>query len=115
MRQAEAISLDQGEMFVAKIKRDEDPALLRGRGRFVDDICLPGLLHASFVRSPHAHARIQTVSTAAAFAIDGCQGVYTIEDLTPHLEYETLPVGMPSAALRQSLDPPVLALSLIHI
>jgi len=112
MRQTEANSSSfsgHGEVFGARVKRVEDPALLRGRGRFIDDIRLPGMLHASFVRSPHAHAEIRTVSSDAARAIDGCVGVYTIDDLTPHLECETLPVGMPSAALRQLLDPPVLA------
>ncbi len=44
--------------FGASVPRREDPRLLRGEGRFVDDIKLPGLLHAAFVRSPHAHARI---------------------------------------------------------
>ena len=114
MRQPAAISSGQGEVFGAKVKRVEDPALLRGKGRFVDDIRLPGLLYASFVRSPHAHATIQTVSTDAARATDGCRGVYTIDELAPHLERETLPVGMPSAALRQSLDPPVLARSMVR-
>ena len=60
------------------------------------------MVHAAFVRSPHAHAAIQAVSADAARAIDGVLGVYTIGDLTPHLTCETLPVGMPSAALRQS-------------
>ena len=44
--------------FGAAVPRREDPRLLRGEGRFVDDVVLPGLLHAAFVRSPHAHARI---------------------------------------------------------
>ncbi|MGB7037148.1 MAG: hypothetical protein WBD71_16670, partial [Xanthobacteraceae bacterium] len=47
--------------FGARVKRLEDPALLTGRGRFVDDIKLPGTLHACFVRSPHAHARIRAI------------------------------------------------------
>ena len=42
--------------FGASVARVEDPRLLRGDGRFVDDIKLPGLLHAALVRSPHAHA-----------------------------------------------------------
>ena len=45
------------KLFGASVKRLEDPALLAGRGRFVDDVKLPGLLQACFVRSPHAHAR----------------------------------------------------------
>ena len=47
--------------FGAAVKRKEDPALLAGRGRFVDDIRLPGTLHAAFVRSPHPHAKIRAV------------------------------------------------------
>ena len=42
--------------------------LIRGRGRFVDDIAPPGLLHAAFLRSPHAHAAIARIDTAAARA-----------------------------------------------
>ena len=44
------------KLFGARVKRLEDPALLAGRGRFVDDVKLPGVLHACFVRSPHARA-----------------------------------------------------------
>ena len=45
--------------FGARITRLEDPALLTGRGQFVDDLNLPGVLHAAFVRSPYAHARFR--------------------------------------------------------
>lgn len=48
------------------IKRREDPALLRGEGRYVDDINLPGTLHVGFVRSPYAHARILGIDTSDA-------------------------------------------------
>ena len=41
--------------FGARVARLEDPALLSGRGRFVDDVKIPGVLHACFVRSPYAH------------------------------------------------------------
>ena len=47
----------------ARVKRLEDPRLLAGRGRYLDDVTLPGLLHAAFVRSPHAHARRAPRST----------------------------------------------------
>ena len=47
-------------------RRKEDERLLTGRGRFVDDIVLPGLLHVAFVRSTHARARIVAVDAAAA-------------------------------------------------
>src|SRR3989442_10818580 len=54
--------------FGARVARLEDPTLLTGRARFVDDIDLPGTLHACFVRSPHAHARIRSIDASAARA-----------------------------------------------
>jgi carbon-monoxide dehydrogenase large subunit len=69
----------------ARIARVEDPSLLRGQGRFVDDISVPGVLHAAFVRSPHAHALIQTISTEAAAALPGVHAVLTLDDLAPTL------------------------------
>ncbi|PYN02998.1 MAG: hypothetical protein DME07_08160, partial [Candidatus Rokuibacteriota bacterium] len=54
------------KFFGAAVKRREDPRFLRGEGRFVDDVTLPGLLHAAFLRSPHAHARIARIHTTAA-------------------------------------------------
>ena len=56
--------------------RIEDAKLLRGKGRFVDDIALPGLLHATFVRSPVAHARLNGVDAAAARQMPGCGRPY---------------------------------------
>ena len=53
--------LPPGSMIGRDTRRLEDAALIRGRGRFVDDIALPGMLHAAFVRSPHAHATIESI------------------------------------------------------
>ena len=91
-------------MLGARIKRIEDPALLRGRGRFVDDIRLPGMAHAAFVRSIHAHAAITAIELAAARAVPGVIAIYTLNDLRPHLTSVTLPLAQPSAAIRQALD-----------
>ena len=96
-------------MFGARVKRIEDPALLRGRGRFIDDIHLPDLLHAAFVRSPHAHARIRGLDATAALAMPGVHRVLTLADLKPHVATPRLPVAQPSAAIRQVLDPWILA------
>ena len=96
-------------MFGEKVRRVEDPALLRGRGRFVDDIHLPGMLHAAFVRSPFAHARIGRIDAAAAAAVDGVVAVYSLDDLRPHLTDCVLPVEQPSGALRLSASPSALA------
>jgi aerobic carbon-monoxide dehydrogenase large subunit len=65
----------------SRITRLEDAALLRGRGRFIDDIVVPGVLHAAFVRSPHAHAAIRGISTAAALDLPGVHAVLTLDDL----------------------------------
>ena len=48
------------------IKRREDPRFITGKGTYVDDVKLPGTTYAVFVRSPHAHARIRAIDTAAA-------------------------------------------------
>ena len=55
----------------SRITRLEDEPLLRGRGRFVDDIVLAGVWHAAFVRSPHPHALIKSVDKSAALAVPG--------------------------------------------
>src|SRR5882724_10761153 len=67
--------------FGAAVKRREDPRFLRGEGRFIDDVTVPGMLHAAFLRSPHAHARIVRISTAAAAAAPGVARVLTFQDL----------------------------------
>ncbi len=63
--------------------RLEDPRLVQGRGRYVDDIQLPGMLHLTLIRSPHAHARIRRIETAAAAAAPGVVHVITAGDLGP--------------------------------
>jgi carbon-monoxide dehydrogenase large subunit len=63
------------------VPRNEDNRLLRGRAQFVDDIDLPDMLHATFLRSPHAHARIAGIDTSAAQRHPGVAAVYTAEDL----------------------------------
>jgi carbon-monoxide dehydrogenase large subunit len=61
--------------------RKEDRRLLCGRGRFVDDIVLPGMLHLALVRSPHASARIARIDLARARAATGVVGAYSLADL----------------------------------
>jgi carbon-monoxide dehydrogenase large subunit len=69
------------KFFGASVKRREDPRFLRGDGRFIDDVVVPGLLHAAFLRSSHAHARIAKIDTTAAAAAPGVVRVFTFEDL----------------------------------
>ena len=66
-----------------RVHRVEDARLLTGRGTYVDDIQLPGMLHAAFVRSPYPRARILGVDAAEALALPGVRGVFTAQDLNP--------------------------------
>ena len=77
--------------FGASIKRREDPRLITGRGTYVDDIKMVGMLHIAMVRSPYAHANITSIDTSAASAADGVVAVYTGEDLAEQLG--SLPCG----------------------
>src|SRR5581483_8504141 len=70
-------------LFGAPIKRREDPRLLAGQGCFVDDLALPGMLHAAVLRSPHAHARLQRIDASAARRLAGVHAVLTAADLGP--------------------------------
>jgi aerobic carbon-monoxide dehydrogenase large subunit len=86
-----------------RAKRIEDPALLRGKGRYVDDIELPGLLHAAFLRSPHAHALIGSIDTAAAREMPGVFAVLTAKELEKELTSLRMPLGFPTASLPDNI------------
>ncbi len=66
--------------------RPEQDRMVRGKGQFLDDIKLPGMCHAAFVRSPHAHAVIKRIVTDDALAIPGALAVLKPEDLLPHVD-----------------------------
>jgi carbon-monoxide dehydrogenase large subunit len=66
------------------VLRTEDPILVRGHGRYTDDINLPGQAYAVIVRSPHAHGIIRSIDTAAARAMPGVLAVYTGADLAAY-------------------------------
>ena len=69
----------------ARIPRLEDRPLLLGEGRFIDDIALPGMWHAAFVRSPHAHAAIRGIDSGRARALPQVHAVLALDDLAPVL------------------------------
>ena len=73
----------------APVQRVEDPVFLRGRGRYIDDVGPTDALHAAFLRSPHAHARIVRVDTAAAAALPGVHAVLTGQDLLDEKPFTT--------------------------
>jgi carbon-monoxide dehydrogenase large subunit len=64
------------------IRRVEDPRLLKGGGRYTDDVAVAGQAQGYVLRSPHAHAKIVSIDTAAAKAMPGVLGVWTAADLT---------------------------------
>jgi len=92
-----------------RVLRLEDGPLLRGQGRFVDDLKFAGMLEAAFVRSPHAHAGIRGIDTAAARQLPGVQAVFSFADLAPLLTAERLPLQFRTDQLPADVAPFVLA------
>ena len=75
-------SLDRPNSYIGRsVPRPNAKRLLAGRGRYVSDVKLPRMLHAAFLRSPHAHARIVTINADAARALDSVHLVATGADL----------------------------------
>ena len=87
------------KQFGARVTRFEDPALLSGRGRYVDDIAPDGALHACFVRSPMAHAKIRSIDSAAARAMPGVHAVLTAADLPAPMR-ERIPTLQANPAMK---------------
>ena len=92
----------------------EHAALIRGQGCYVDDIKLPGLLQAVFLRSPVAHGRIVRADASAALGIPGVHAVFFYQDLRTLLQADRIPMAMPSKALRFDVDPYVLSHGEVH-
>ena len=63
------------------LRRREDARFVTGQGQYLDDVRLPGMLHAAILRSPHAHARMRGIETSAALALDGVAAVFTYADM----------------------------------
>jgi CO/xanthine dehydrogenase Mo-binding subunit len=98
----------------APVTRSEDPRLLRGDGRYLDDLGQDAL-EAAFVRSPHAHARIVDIDVSAALEVDGVVAVYTYDDLLESDQVEgthvseRLPLLIPHPGLHAPRTPYALA------
>lgn len=76
------------DLFVgAPVRRKEDPAILKGEARYISDVSVPGMLTAKVVRSPLPHARICSIDTSAAIALDGVVAVFTAKDLGSSQRY----------------------------
>jgi carbon-monoxide dehydrogenase large subunit len=75
------------------MKRREDPALITGKGKYTDDLVLPNMAYAVIIRSDHAHARIKSINTSKAKALEGVVAVFTGKDLKDSGTPGMLPVG----------------------
>src|ERR1700758_4111070 len=75
-------------MIGAKIHRREDPRLVSGHGRYVDDMVRPGMVHMAVVRSPLAHARIKSIDLAAAKKAPGVSAVLTFADFKDPIAHD---------------------------
>ncbi|MGH8835257.1 MAG: aerobic carbon-monoxide dehydrogenase large subunit [Actinomycetes bacterium] len=99
-------------LFGSPIPRREDPRLVTGNGRYVDDLAT-GALAAAFVRSPHAHARVLDIDVTDALAVPGLVTIYTYEDLDGRVA-EPLPLLIPHPALTHPRTAYPLANGIVH-
>lgn len=81
--------------FGERIKRNEDPRLLTGQALYVDDVDLPDMLHAAFLRSPYAHAKINNIDVSQALQREGVVAIYTANDLGDYWKPGPLLVSPP--------------------
>ena len=96
-------------VFGRSVPRIEDGKLLRGAGRFVDDIRIDGTLHTAFVRSTVAHGLVKRVDVAAARKVPGVRAVLAYADLRPLMTCDRIPLAVPAAAIRFDVEPSWLA------
>lgn len=102
-------TIERAGKYVGKrVQRTEDEKLLRGQGQYVDDLKLENVLYSALCRSPHAHARIVSIDTAAARALPGVRAVYLHADLPPSAQHR-LPLLVPNPAIRAQMTQEVLA------
>jgi len=99
-------------LFGERVLRREDPRLLRGEGRYLDDLGHDAL-QVAFVRSPHAHARVVDIDVADALDVEGLVAIYTHEDLPGRLA-DPLPLLIPHPALTHPRTPHVLAKDVVR-
>ena len=91
-----------------KRKRVEDIRFTQGKGNYVDDLKLPGMLHGDFVRSPHAHARVKKIDDTEALKVPGVLAVITAETLRTPSEVIKIFCTLCASAVKVSLCQPQL-------
>src|SRR6202008_3086575 len=95
-RRREMATIEERPIGFGRLKRKEDARFIRGKGTYLDDIRLPGMLHGAVLRSPFAHAKINSIDTSAALAHPKVAAVITAKDLEtlglawmPTISYDT--------------------------
>ncbi len=91
-----------------RVLRIEDEPLLRGHGRFADDLKFAGTLEAAFLRSPLAHAGLRSIDTKAALRLPGVHAIFSYADIAPMLSNERLPLQFRTDQLPADVTPFVL-------
>ena len=91
-----------GSLVGAPVRRVEDPDLLTGRGTYIDNLSIDGMLELAFVRSTVAHARLESVDTSAARDMPGVVGVYAADDLDVPEYFQFMSARRPSTVSRSS-------------
>jgi carbon-monoxide dehydrogenase large subunit len=104
---SEVLPVLNPQLVGARVPRVEDPRLLTGRGRYVADIALPGMLHCTFVRSTLAHGKIRSIDTAEAKALPGVHAVWTGAEVTPLTG--GIPGGLQIEGMRTTMQPALAA------
>jgi carbon-monoxide dehydrogenase large subunit len=87
-----------------RMKRKEDPRFIQGKGNYVDDVKLPGMLYMDIVRSPYAHAKILNIDASAALEMDGVLAVITGEDLKAAGDLHWMPTLMSDTQMVLPID-----------
>lgn len=87
----------------SRIKRREDPRLITGEAKYLEDIQLPGLLHAAILRSPHAHAKIKSIDTSKAAKHPGVVAVYTGKDFA---DVNPMPCAWQAGKVKNNVNTP---------
>ena len=87
-----------------RMKRKEDPRFIQGRGNYVDDVKLPGMLYMDIVRSPYAHAKILSIDASAALELPGVVAVITAKDLQEAGDLHWMPTLMSDTQMVLPLD-----------
>lgn len=90
-------------VFGSSIKRLEDPRLITGEAKYLDDLQLPGLAHAAVLRSPHAHAKINSIDISAAAQLPGVVVVYTGQDF---MDINPLPCAWQAGGVNNNANTP---------